>query len=209
MSDKAKYIILEKIKKGLSKANFKDNLEEIYDKKKMYKAQDASLIEIFQKEFTKINGEYFYFNSEDELINHLKNIENDISPVYCSDKQLIPYLEKAGINYRANFDETEIKTGISSCEYLVARFGSVMVSSALSGARKVFSYPHTHIVIAKENQLVAELEDALEGIQNKYAGDLPSQIINITGPSRTADIEKTLILGAHGPKKMKVFVLKS
>ena len=209
MSDKAKQIILEKIKKGLGKGNFKDNLNETYDKNEIYKTQDASLIEIFQKELTKIKGEYFYFHSEDELIKHLKNIDQDIQPVYCSDKHLIPYLEQAGIKYYTNFDEIEIKTGISSCEYLVARFGSVMVSSALPGSRKVFAYPHTHIVIAKKNQLVAELEDALEGIQKKYVNNLPSQIINIAGPSRTADIEKTLILGAHGPKKMIVFVLES
>ena len=209
MNKNSKSIIIERIKKGLSKARFRKNLKETDNKDLIFKKSDKLLIETFKEELTKINGEYYYFTAEEELVKELKAFKNELSPVYCSDKDLIKYLEKANISCHTSFEHTEIKTGISSCEYLIARFGSVMVSSALPGARKVFSYPHTHIVIAKENQLVAELEDALEGIKRKYGSQLPSQIINITGPSRTADIEKTLILGAHGPKRFMVFVLKS
>jgi L-lactate dehydrogenase complex protein LldG len=209
MDKNSKSIIIKRIKNGLSKARFKKNLKETGNKDLIFKKSEKPLIETFKEELIKINGEYYYFNTEEAFIKQLKEINNELSPVYCSDKDLIKYLEKANISYHTSFEHMEIKTGISSCEYLIARFGSVMVSSALAGARKVFSYPHTHIVIAKENQLVAELEDALDGIKLKYGSQLPSQIINITGPSRTADIEKTLILGAHGPKRFMVFVLKS
>ena len=47
------------------------------------------------------------------------------------------------------------------------------------------------------------------GIREKYKTRLPSQITLITGPSRTADIEKTLVLGAHGPKELHVFILNN
>jgi L-lactate dehydrogenase complex protein LldG len=51
-------------------------------------------------------------------------------------------------------------------------------------------------------------EDALVAMQEKYGNSLPSTISTITGPSRTADIEKTLVLGAHGPKEFIVFLVK-
>ncbi|MCK5078809.1 MAG: LUD domain-containing protein, partial [Bacteroidales bacterium] len=49
--------------------------------------------------------------------------------------------------------------------------------------------------------------DALKGMKEKYGQDLPSMISLITGPSRTADIEKTLVMGAHGPRELYVFLV--
>ena len=72
----------------------------------------------------------------------------------------------------------------------------------------MFVYPPVHIVIANKNQLVDYLEKAYSEIHEKYKNDLPSQITLITGPSRTADIEKTLVLGAHGPRELRVFMTK-
>ncbi len=82
-----------------------------------------------------------------------------------------------------------------------------MVSSALATGRRLFVYPETHIVIASASQVVAELKDGLSGMKQKYAGNFPSQITVITGPSRTADIEKTLVMGAHGPKELFVLLI--
>ncbi len=71
----------------------------------------------------------------------------------------------------------------------------------------MFVFPETHIVIAKASHVVDELKDALNGMKTKYAGNFPSQITVITGPSRTADIEKTLVMGAHGPKALYVLMI--
>lgn len=81
-----------------------------------------------------------------------------------------------------------------------------MVSSAQKGGRQLFVYPPIHIIIAKSNQLVDYLGVAYLRVQKKYGKEFPSQITLITGPSRTADIEKTLILGAHGSKELHVFI---
>jgi L-lactate dehydrogenase complex protein LldG len=64
-----------------------------------------------------------------------------------------------------------------------------------------------HIVLAYTSQLVLDLKDGFKLIKEKYATRLPSMITTVTGPSRTADIEKTLVLGAHGPKELFVFLL--
>lgn len=211
MSVNPKLEILARIKKGLEKAQIKGGLTDNYTTEEIFNTQGKSLIEIFEEELTKISGKFYYCINEQDAVEKIKelNVENELEPVFCSDESLLNLLNLAKINYVTNFGEdNNVKTGFSVCEKLIARFGSVMVSSANPGARKVFSFPHTHIVIARENQLVLELEDGLKFISEKYKGNLPSQIINITGPSRTADIEKTLILGAHGPKELIVLVIK-
>ena len=96
---------------------------------------------------------------------------------------------------------------ITSCEFLVARTGSIVISSRQTSGRRLAVFPSTHIVVAYTSQLVRDVKDALEGIKNKYGDQLPSMITTITGPSRTADIEKTLILGAHGTKEVYVFLV--
>ena len=55
--------------------------------------------------------------------------------------------------------------------------------------------------------LVLDLKDAFKIMKDKYENNLPSMISTITGPSRTADIEKTLVLGAHGPREIFVLLI--
>ena len=98
------------------------------------------------------------------------------------------------------------KIGITRCEFLIARLGSIIISSKQDG-RRINIYPEVHIVLALASQLVPDLKDALKSIRKKYADGLPSMISVITGPSRTADIEKTLVMGAHGPKELYVFFI--
>ncbi len=70
-------------------------------------------------------------------------------------------------------------------------------------------YPEVHVVIAYVHQLVDDLKDAFDAVQKKYSGKLPSLLSVITGPSRTADIEKTLVMGAHGPKELFVILVET
>lgn len=102
-----------------------------------------------------------------------------------------------------------MNTSISYCECLVARLGSVVVSSKQISGRRLIALPETHIIVAFTWQLVEDLKDALAFLKEKYQKKLPSSITFITGPSRTADIEKTLVLGAHGPKELFVFLVEA
>jgi L-lactate dehydrogenase complex protein LldG len=74
--------------------------------------------------------------------------------------------------------------------------------------RSMTVFPPVHVVVAFTSQLVPDLKSAFQLIKNKYNGKLPSMLSAITGPSRTADIEKTLVLGAHGPKELYVFLVQ-
>lgn len=210
-TNKAKENILKRIRKGLQRAQIKEFDVPTLSNNELFATPDKLLPHLFQEELTKVNGQFFYCNNNQDLIEQLNELHHQqkLGLCYSPDKQFEEIIGKTTIPFTTAFQDREkIKCGISSCEYLIARYGSVMVSSAQPGARRIFSFPEVHIVIAYENQLVLEIEEALQGIRNKYGEDLPSQITNITGPSRTADIEKTLILGAHGPKQLIVFVLK-
>ena len=97
--------------------------------------------------------------------------------------------------------------GITECELLVAQTGSVCVTSDHSGGRVLSVLPPHHIVIARQSQLVTDLTEAYESLAAKYRANFPSMISFITGPSRTGDIERILVLGAHGPKRLTILLL--
>jgi len=97
--------------------------------------------------------------------------------------------------------------GVSECDALVAQTGSILVTSQSAGGRALSVLPPHHLVLARRSQLVADLPDAFELLKRKYGSQYPSFISFITGPSRTGDIERILVLGAHGPKKLTIILL--
>jgi L-lactate dehydrogenase complex protein LldG len=106
------------------------------------------------------------------------------------------------------FDPLELEAcdaGITECDALIAQTGSVLVTSRSAGGRAASVLPPHHVVLARCQQLLPDLPAAFDLLKRKYAPDYPSFVSLITGPSRTGDIERILVLGAHGPKKLTVF----
>ncbi len=97
--------------------------------------------------------------------------------------------------------------GITECDALVAQTGSVLVTSRSAGGRALSVLPPHHVVLARREQLVSDLPEAFALLKRKYGQNYPSFISLITGPSRTGDIERILVLGAHGPKKLSILCL--
>jgi L-lactate dehydrogenase complex protein LldG len=105
------------------------------------------------------------------------------------------------------FDKRDLAgcdVGISGCDALVAQTGSVLVTSRSAGGRALSVLPPHHVVLARREQLVPDLPAAVALLKSKHGADYPSMISIITGPSRTGDIERILVLGAHGPKKLTI-----
>ncbi|MBI9033744.1 MAG: LUD domain-containing protein [Bacteroidales bacterium] len=176
----------------------------------IYQPIEDTLDVTFANAFTQVAGKFVYCEHEREFVEALSYIskENQWSEIFAYESQLIQAIDAAGIDVVS--DENQfygLKVGATTCEYLIARSGCVMVSSGLGNGRRLNVYPEIHIVVAKASQLVPDLKDALLNIQKKYNGELPSSINVITGPSRTADIEKTLVMGMHGPKELYVFLI--
>ena len=98
--------------------------------------------------------------------------------------------------------------GVTGCEVLVAQTGGIMVSVGSSGGRALSVLPPHHVVIARASQMVPDLTSAFEHVKKRYGKMFPSFLSFITGPSRTGDIERILVLGAHGPKRLTVLLLE-
>ncbi|MCK4570197.1 MAG: LUD domain-containing protein [Bacteroidales bacterium] len=165
---------------------------------------------VFAQEFIKVDGKFVYCSDDAEFAETLQSImtQNNWDSIHCLDQGLNDMLKQRGVKLTddpESFDR--MKAGITRCEYLIARLGSVMVSSAHTSGRRMNVFPEIHLVYARASQLVPDLKDALKGMKEKYRHDLPSMISLITGPSRTADIEKTLVMGAHGPRELYVFLV--
>lgn len=158
----------------------------------------------------KAGGTFVYCENEKAVVENLLLLMKQKSwdSVFTLDEKVNNLLEQSGVTVKNSpQDFTKQIAGVTRCEYLIARFGSVMVSSGISSGRRMFGFPESHLVIASMSQVVPELRDGLREMKKKYADHFPSQVTVITGPSRTADIEKTLVMGAHGPKELYVFMV--
>lgn len=166
-------------------------------------------IEVFKEEIAALGSECFILESKADLPKALQEFcnNNGLKNVAGTSEKLA---EMCGKDV-GSLDETSIETldGIVTfSESLIAQTGSVVMSSQLEGGRKSWAFPPVHIVVAMKKQIVPSIEGALSLLSRKYGDNIPSQITMVTGASRTADIEKTLVKGAHGPVKLVVFILK-
>lgn len=200
--------LLKKIRKALleKRDNPYPNLEE----QPLYPAADEIPEVMFAEEFTKTTGQFVFCENEIEFIELLLNIaeERNWHKIYCWEPKLQELLKKYEYPfYETDRDFEQAEAGFTLCEALIARNGSILISNANAAGRRLSIFPPVHIVLAYTSQLVLDLKDGFKLLKNKYGVQMPSMITTITGPSRTADIEKTLVLGAHGPKEVFVFLL--
>ncbi len=179
--------------------------------KNIYGSGEDSLEEQFAKAFTAAGGKFVYCENKIEFLESIIELARkyEWKRFHCWEKPIIDFLKSSEFPFTGDdYDLPEGMVGITSCEALVARLGSVIVSSKQGSGRKLFPVPTSHLVLADPSQLVAEMKDALQLIKNKYSDQLPSMIASLTGPSRTADIEKTLVSPAHGPRDIFVFLIE-
>lgn len=202
--------MLKKVRKALLER--RDNPYPNLEDQPLYEppAEDEILEVIFAEEFIAAAGQFMFCEDEIQFIESLLNLaeERNWHKIYCWEPQLQKILDLYGYPfYETDKDFEQAEVGFTLCDALVARNGSIMLSNASMAGRRLSIYPSVHIVLAYTSQLVLDLKDGFKLINEKYSRRLPSMITTITGPSRTADIEKTLVLGAHGPKELFVFLL--
>jgi L-lactate dehydrogenase complex protein LldG len=157
---------------------------------------------LFAEEFIQLQGKFAYCTDEADMTRQVGLLiaEKQWNKIYCLENK-----------WKDVFGNTTDLAGcdasITGCEILVARTGTLVMSAAEQSGRTVSVYAPVHICIAYSRQLVFDIKDALQQLKEKYAGNLPSLITFASGPSRTADIEKTLVTGVHGPKEVFLFLI--
>jgi L-lactate dehydrogenase complex protein LldG len=165
----------------------------------------------FAEQFTSLQGKFIYCINQQELAFQLSSLvkKQDWQKVFCVEDKLIAPVASQISERLVKTDLANCDVSITGCEYLVARTGSIVLSSAQASGRSVSVYAPIHLCIAYTNQLVYDIKEALQAAKDKYKDNLPSLITFATGPSRTADIEKTLVVGVHGPKEVYLFLVES
>jgi L-lactate dehydrogenase complex protein LldG len=165
------------------------------------------LAEQFAVNFMELGGKFVYCTDAKELLSNLVklNDEYNFGHLHCNDDLLLNYIDSRNfLDIKTGAAFSDLDAAITNCNALVARTGSLLITSDNPSGRVLNVYCPIHICIAFSNQVVWDIKDALHkfGI-NK--GSIPSMINLATGPSRTADIEKTLVVGVHGPKEVFLF----
>lgn len=205
----AKEKMLKKIRTALLQK--RDNPHPDFEDSNLYIDEEESLDVTFARELTAIAGNFVYCDGEISVIENLIALveELGVTKIYAWEPAVQTLLKHYGFPYFSGDSDFEhVEVGITSCEALIARNGSVMLSNSSASGRRLSIYPPVHIVLARASQLVMDLRHGIALIKDRYPNFLPSMITTITGPSRTADIEKKLVLGAHGPKELYVFLIE-
>ncbi|HZP87340.1 MAG TPA: lactate utilization protein C [Burkholderiales bacterium] len=114
--------------------------------------------------------------------------------------------QEAGLRVEARPPNGEDKVGITGCFCAIAETGTLMLLSGADTYPATSLLPETHIALVPVSRIVHSMEDGWD-LLRKERGELPRQVAFVSGPSRTADIEMTLVLGIHGPYRVHIILV--
>lgn len=112
----------------------------------------------------------------------------------------------AGLQVAGRGAEDADRVGISGCFCGIAETGTLLLLSGAATPATVSLLPETHVALLAASRIVATLEDAFALVRAEH-GSLPRALNFISGPSRTGDIEQTIVLGAHGPCRVHLILI--
>jgi len=181
-------------------------------------------LEIFEKELTLVGGNVKKVFSREELHASLLDLcqKENYRNITLSRET---FIEELGLEKRLSTQLTGAKVakvsaenlvdqlqhadvGVTACEFLAAETGTIILRASTDAPRTISLLPRAHVVVAREEQLLPTIAVCFERLQTEAINPaLSSCITLITGQSRTADIEKVLVKGVHGPKDLYVFIM--
>jgi L-lactate dehydrogenase complex protein LldG len=202
--------ILKKIRKALSEST-PIPFPQSEGNHSVYQPARQEMEVEFAEQFTRLQGKFIFCIDPGELVAQLTALAGHQSwkKIVCREERLQDILKGNGFCAFSDTGLAECDAAITSCEALIARTGSIVMSTGGGNAsgRTVSVYAPVHICIAWSDQLVYDIKDSLVALKEKYQQQIPSLITFATGPSRTADIEKTLVVGVHGPREVYLFLV--
>lgn len=213
-TSRAKENILARIRKELNLASTPlpfPAAEKLNDE--IFASSGYSPEEEFAINFSHLGGRFVFCDSHTELVDNIYALSQnrDWGRVLCADEEVFSALQAAHpqcVEWKSEEVE-EADACITGCEALVARTGSAVISSRQYMGRTTTIFYPVHIIVAYTSQIVPDINDGIELMKKRYGNNLPSMINLNTGPSRTADIEKTLVVGVHGPAEVFCFLVNN
>lgn len=112
----------------------------------------------------------------------------------------------AGLTIEARAARGSDALGITGCFCAVAETGTLAFTTTAATPTASMLLPATHVCVVRTGQVVAGLEEAFARVRSEHA-TMPRAINFVSGPSRTGDIEQTIVLGAHGPFRVHLLVV--
>jgi L-lactate dehydrogenase complex protein LldG len=120
----------------------------------------------------------------------------------------VPWNQAGTLEIRHGASDGNDLAAVSHAFAAVAETGTLVLTSGADNPTTLNFLPDVHIVVVQERDVVSDFETAMAHLRSRFgASAMPRAVNMITGPSRSADIEQTLILGAHGPRKLHVIVV--
>jgi len=182
------------------------------------KPSPAALVERFSNELKEVQGEVVRSRSLEEARRHLVELMDQekwplIGALDCTaTRQLTAGLAPDRVNWvTAEWEPAHIATlpaGLIAAEKLLADTGSCLIACGTAPERLMCYLPPACVVVARVDQLAEHLPAVWETVAPRCADlSVRGEFVIVTGPSRTADIEKILILGVHGPKRLVVLLV--
>lgn len=113
----------------------------------------------------------------------------------------------AGLQVEARAPSGDDKVGITGAFAAIAETGTLMLLSGPDTPASTHLLPETHVAIVPASRIVAHYEDGFAMMRSER-GTPPRAMNLVSGPSRTADIEQTIVLGAHGPYRVHVVIVE-
>lgn len=120
----------------------------------------------------------------------------------------IPWSERPLLELARGPATIDDVTSVTPAFAAIAETGTLMLCSSSARPTTLNFVPDNHIVVVGKDQVVGALEDAFARLRNAGApGEMPRAVNFVSGPSRTADIEQQLVMGAHGPRRLHIIVV--
>ncbi len=174
---------------------------------------------LFVKRFKALSGELHIAKNIEEASSQLESIVSSLNEKKCITfssefiKNALSHIPNSSKHFKVlenEFLESEnfatYTAGLTTADFLIARTGSILINSLSAGGRRLSVLPPIHIVLAETNQIIPSLDEIFK---SDFTSIDWSYATIISGPSRTSDIEKQLVLGAHGPKRLIVILIEN
>lgn len=210
--------ILNTIRRSLRRGALDDKTRRALDERlashpvHIQPAQPGPLAEHFTEKLQAVSGTLAYAASMGQavqaVVHHLAESALPLRLVVAPDPFLMsfPWPTDLAIEYRAARGQDQV--GLTGAFAAVAETGSLVLLSEPASPTTLNFLPDVHIAILRCERIVPYIEDVWALLRTER-GAPPRAVNFITGPSRTADIEQTIQLGAHGPRRVHVVLLET
>lgn len=174
----------------------------------VFQLSEEDPVVVFAEQFEKAGGNFILIDNELEFAETLVDLGSRYGwkEIFCPEEGLSNLLTEIELpHYVDDGNAFQSDVSLNTCECLISRTGSLVVSSIAQG-RKARALSPVNLFLGRSSQIFPDIPEALNYLRGRYP-KLPAALHIITGPTRTADVEGELVIGAQGPRQVYLFLI--